>query len=126
MFEWRLTARPNVSCLACMGAKDWLVEKAGMAMLNQAVLKPYGTITKLKLDTTARSLDAELELKGEMQPVRLHVQEFEIREAEDRAFIIIRKIETSREWLTTAARDFVVDREFELPDSVKKFLPMIL
>lgn len=109
-----------------MGAKDWLVEKAGMAMLNQAVLKPYGTITKLKLDTAARTLDAELDLKGEMQPVRLHVQEFEIREADDRAFVVIRKIETSREWLTTAARDFVIDREFELPDSVKKFLPMIL
>jgi hypothetical protein len=108
-----------------MGAKDWLVEKAGMAVLNQALLKPYGTITKLKLDTTARTVEAELDLKGEVQPVRLHVQEYVIRQDGARVFVILKRIETSREWLTTAARDFVLGREFELPDSVKKFLPMI-
>ena len=109
-----------------MGAKDWLVEKAGMAVLNQAVLKPYGSITRLKLDTTARTIEAELELKGETTPLRLHVQEYELRQEGNRAFVVIKSIETSREWLTTLARDFAVDRPFELPDSVKKFLPIIL
>jgi hypothetical protein len=109
-----------------MGAKDWLVEKAGMAVLNQAVLKPYGTLTKLKIDTTARSMEAEFDLKGETQPLRLHVHEYELRQEGDRAFVVIKSIDTSREWLTTLARDFAVDKPFELPDSVKKFLPMIL
>ena len=109
-----------------MGAKDWLVEKAGMAVLNQAVLKSYGSMTRLKLDTAARTIEAELELKGETEPLRLHVQEYELRQESGRAFIIIKSIDTSREWLTTLARDFAVDRPFELPDSVKKFLPMIL
>lgn len=109
-----------------MGAKDWLVEKAGIAMLNQAVLKPYGTLTKLKLDTTARTIDAEIELKGETQPVRIEVREYELRQEDGRSYFVIKNIETSREWLTTLARDFAVDKPFELPDSVKKFLPMIL
>ena len=109
-----------------MGAKDWLVEKAGMAVLNQAVLKPYGSITKLKLDTTARTIEAELELKGETERLRLHVQEYELRQEGARAFVVIKSIDTSREWLTALARDFAVDKPFELPDSVKKFLPIIL
>ncbi len=109
-----------------MGAKDWLVEKAGMAVLNQAVLKPYGSITSLKLDTTARTIEAELDLKGETMPLRLHVREYELRQEGARAFVVLKSIETSREWLTTLASDFVVDKPFELPDSVKKFLPMIL
>ncbi len=109
-----------------MGAKDWLVEKAGMAMLNQAVLKPYGTLTKLKLDTTARTIEAELELKGETHPVRIEVREYELRREGERAFFVIKNLDTSREWLTKLARDFAVDKPFELPDSVKKFLPMIL
>ena len=108
-----------------MGAKDWLIEKAGAALLNQAVLKPYGTLTTLKLDTTARWLEAELELKGETQPVKVRVQEYELREEGPRAFFVVKSIDTSREWLTTLARDFLVDKPFELPDSVKKFLPMI-
>lgn len=109
-----------------MGAKDWLVERAGMAMLNQAVLRPYGTLTQLTLDTAARTVEAELDLKGETQPVRVHVREFEIREQDGRAFVVIKDIHTSREWLTRLAHDFAVNKEFELPESVKKFLPMIL
>jgi hypothetical protein len=58
--------------------------------------------------------------------LRLHVQEYELRQEGARAFLTIKSIETSREWLTILARDFAVDRPFELPDSVKKFLPMIL
>ena len=109
-----------------MGAKDWLVEKAAVAVLNQSVLKPYGTMTRLKLDTTTRSVDAELELKGETQPVRIQIHQFEVREEDGRAFVVIKSMETSREWLTTLARNFAVDRPFEIPESVKKFLPMIL
>ena len=108
-----------------MGAKDWLIEKAGMAMLNQAVLKPCGALTDLKLDTSARWMQAELQLKGETEPVRIRVQEYELREENGRAFIVIKAVDSSREWLTTLLRDFAVDKPFELPDSVKKFLPMI-
>lgn len=108
-----------------MGAKDWLVEKAATVMLNQAFIKPYGTLTRLKLDTSARSIDAELELKGEAQPVRIQVHEFELHEKDDSAYVVIKSIETSREWLTTLARDFAVDQPFAIPDSMKKFLPMI-
>jgi hypothetical protein len=108
-----------------MGAKDWLVEKAGMALLNQAVLKPYGTLTQLKLDTTARTIEAELELKGEAQPVQLQVREYELCEQDGRATVVLKDVHTSREWLTTLMGNFVVGKEFTLPDSVKKFLPMI-
>ncbi len=108
-----------------MGAKDWLIEKTAVAMLNQSVLKPYGTLTRLKLDTTNHSLEAELELKGESQPVRIQVPEFELLEESGSAYLIIKSISTSREWLTTLARDFAVGRKFAIPESARSFLPMI-
>ena len=125
MFTAGLTERWADRSLARMGAKDWLVEKAGMAMLNQAVLKPYGAMTALKLDTTARTIEAELELKGETQPVRLHVREYELRDEGGRLVIVFKDVQTSREWLTTLARDFVRNKPFKVPESVAKFLPMI-
>jgi hypothetical protein len=109
-----------------MGAKDWLVEKTGTAMLNQSVLKPYGTLTRLKLDTAARSLSAEVELNGETQPVIIQIHEYELSEEGESLYFIIKKIETSREWLTALARDFAVDRKFEVPAAARKYLPMIL
>ena len=125
MFKVQLTARRENRPFARMAAKDWLIEKAGMALLNQAVLKPYGTLTRLKFDTTARTIEADVELNGETQPVNLQVREYELREADGRATVVLKDIHTSREWLTTLMKNFVVDREFNLPDSVKKFLPML-
>ena len=109
-----------------MGAKDWVVEKAAAAMLNQAVLKPYGTLTRLKLDTTARTIDAELELKGEGQVVRLQVQAFEIIEEGAEVYFLIKSMSTSREWLTVLVQDHVVDRKLKIPPSVRSYLPMIM
>ena len=126
MFKEQLTGAGSPPLLARMGAKDWLVEKTGTAMLNQSVLKPYGTLTQLKLDTTAHSIDAEVELNGEAEPVQIQIHEYELREEGGRLYFVIKEISTSREWLTALARDFAVDRKFEVPASVRKYLPMIL
>ncbi len=95
-------------------------------MINQAVLKPYGTLTGLKLDSTARTIDAHLDLKGETNPVQIQIRGYEVHERGGQTFLTIKDMSTSREWLTTLARDFAVDRPFEVPESVKKFLPMLL
>ena len=102
------------------------MEKTAVAMLNQSLLRPYGMLTKLKMDTQRRSIEAELELKGETQPVRIQIHEYELKESGDELYFLIRNVSTSREWLTTLARDLVVDKPFEVPASVKKYLPMVL
>jgi len=126
MLDVRLTSNGTPPLLTRMGAKDWLVEKTGTAMLNQSVLKPYGTLTKLKLDTAARSIEAEVELNGETQPVRIQIHEYELLEEGDRLFFIIKKVSTSRDWLTALARDFAVGKKFEVPAAARRYLPMIL
>jgi hypothetical protein len=108
-----------------MGAKDWLIEKTAVAMLNQSVLRPYGTLTRLKLDTANCSVEADLDLKGESAPVRIQVPRYELIEEKGATYLVIKSISTSRDWLTTLARDFAVDRRFELPESVRSFLPML-
>jgi hypothetical protein len=108
-----------------MGAKDWLIQKAAVAMLNQSIFQPYGSVKDLKLDTSARSIDAEVELKGETQPVRLQVHEYEIVEADGSAYFVVKAISTSREWLTTLAKNYAVGRRFEIPETARVYLPML-
>lgn len=108
-----------------MGAKDWLVEKAAVAMLNQSMLKPYGTLTRLKLDTANRTIEGELELKGETQVVKINVHGYELLEEDGGVYLIINGLSTSREWLTTLARDFAVGKKIRIPESVRPFLKMI-
>lgn len=126
MFNGRLTPAANAPLLARMGAKDWLVEKTGTAMLNQSVLRPYGTLTKLKLDTSARSIEAEVELNGETQPVRIQIPEYQLLEEGDDLYFVIKQISTSRQWLTALARDFAVDKKFKVSPAIRRYLPMVL
>jgi hypothetical protein len=108
-----------------MGAKDRLIQKAAVAMLNQSVFRPYGTVKELKIDTTRRTLDVEAELKGETQPVRIQVQQYDIVEENGAAFVVLKGITTSRDWLTTLAQNYGEGRRFEIPESVRAYLPML-
>jgi hypothetical protein len=117
--------RSPASLLMRMGAKDWLIQKAAVAMLNQSVFRPYGTVKELKLDTARRTIEIEAELKGESQPVRIQIQEYEILEENGSAFVVLKGITTSREWLTTLARNYGEGRRIEIPESVRAYLPML-
>jgi hypothetical protein len=109
-----------------MGAKDWLIEKTAVAVLNQSVLKPYGALTQLRLDTKRRVIDAVLELAGETQPVQVRIDGYEILEEPDAAYLVLNDITTSREWVTTLARNFAVERKLKLPNAVRTYLPMLI
>jgi hypothetical protein len=108
-----------------MGAKDWLIERTALPLLNQAVMRKYGEMTKLKLDTAQRSIEAEVELKGETQPIQVRVHEYEILQEGGTAYVVLKDISTSREWLTALARDFAVGRKFEVPERVRGYLSML-
>jgi hypothetical protein len=108
-----------------MGAKDWLIQKAAVAMLNQSIFRPYGTVKELKIDTTRRTLEVEAELKGESQPVRIQVQQYDIIEDGGTAFVVLKGITTSREWLTTLAQNHGEGRRIEIPETVRAYLPML-
>ena len=109
-----------------MSAKDWLTQKTISAVLNQTWLAPYGELTNFKLDSQSRSFEGELRLKGEAHPIHIQVQRYELVRQGERTFGTINKISTSREWLTTLAREFMVGKRFELPAAAARLLPMVL
>lgn len=107
-------------------SKDKLVGSTAPALLNNSVLKPYGRIIDLKLDSEARTLIVTLELKGEREPVQIDVQEYELAKKGGRLWLVIKKVSTSREWLTELARRFAVGRQFELPPEASTLVSRFL
>ena len=101
-------------------SKDRLVESMAPGVLNSGVLEPYGRITALKLDSDSGELDVTLELKGEIEPLRVHIQEYELIRDSGRMYLLIRRIVTSRPWLTALAENLTVGRKLELPPQVAK------
>ena len=103
-------------------AKDRIVEQTALSYLNNSLLAPYGHATNLRVDSTAKTLSIEVELKGEVAPVRIEILDYDLAKQEDRYFISAAEIRTSREWLTRVAKDFLVKRRFELPSETGAML----
>jgi len=107
-------------------SKDRLVESMAPGLLNSGILEPYGRVTNIKLDSGSGELDVTLELKGEMEPLRVHIQEYELIEESSRMYLLIHRIVTSRPWLTALAENLAVGRKLELPSEVAKTVARFL
>lgn len=96
-------------------SKDRMLASFALPMLNNAWLKPYGQATALKLNSTDKSLEITLQLKGESEPLRIEVQEYKVVEDGEKTSLIIERLTTSREWMTELARNFLIGKRLELP-----------
>jgi len=107
-------------------SKDRLVETMAPGALNSSILEPYGRITGLKLDSSSGELDVTLDLKGEIEPLRVHIQEYELLQESGEMYLLIRRITTSRPWLTALAENLAVGRRLKLPPEVAKTIGRFL
>jgi hypothetical protein len=103
-------------------AKDRVLEQLALTYLNGNLLATYGRATSLHINSTAKSIVIEAELKGEAMPLRIEITDYEIRQEEDRYLARVKGIRTSREWLTRLAMQHLRDVSFELPVGVGRLL----
>ena len=99
-----------------------MAEKAALAYLNSSLLRPYGRASRLRIDSAAKTIDLELVLKGETEPVEIFVSEYEISDDHGSVQVKLNGIRTSRQWLTALAENQVAGRDFGLPRSLGKLL----
>jgi hypothetical protein len=105
---------------ALNNAKDRLLASGARARLNK-LIERYGTLLDLQLNTVDRSLSLTLHLKGEQIPVEIHLREYTLSIVDGKSVLIFdgRKIETSREWLTTLIHDRVGENRLVVPDNLE-------
>jgi hypothetical protein len=107
-------------------SKDRILENMALAVLNRSTLQPYGRVTALKLNSQEKSLELTLELNGEREPLSLSLQDYEVIQENGVTCLIVKRVATSREWLTALANDFVVGRPFKLPPEAASLIARCL
>jgi len=107
-------------------AKDRVLEQMALAYLNGNLLAPYGRATSLRVDSTAKTICIEAELKGESSPLKIEVTDYEIKRKGDRYVASVKGIRASREWLTILAMKHLRNVPFELPAHVGSLLAKAL
>jgi len=81
-------------------------------------------MTTIQIDSTAKGIHVELELKGETYPLLIDVKGYKLSSEDGETFIKLGKIETSREWINQLIDDYLPAEKqcFKVPGAVKLLL----
>jgi hypothetical protein len=96
-------------------AKDKLAGQAAKAYV-QGLIKAYGRVEFLSIDSAQRRIHFRCTLEGEVEPIEFAIGRYAVERGATGAFVRILECTASRRWLEVAAREHLIGRRFELPD----------
>ncbi|HEX2854842.1 MAG TPA: hypothetical protein VHO24_16535 [Opitutaceae bacterium] len=95
-------------------AKDAIAARAAQSYLNNLIAR-YGTVQRLKLDSGQGRVELVCLLEGEVSPIEVSVDRYELESAGGKKYVRVAGCTCSRPWLERAINDFTRDRRFEVP-----------
>lgn len=95
-------------------AKDLMTSKAAKSYLND-VIKTYGRVHTLAIDSRRGRIDVSCELLGEVELITVTIERYVILQDDDRAFLEVHASTASRPWLAAALRVHLHGRRITLP-----------
>jgi len=105
--------------------KDKALSKAIISGINLKI-KEYGKMLKLNLDSTNKTIELEIMLKGEKEPLKVFVNSYEISEEDGKYFLYAKDIKTSREWINIIAENYLKGEKIELSEKIAKTLQILI
>jgi hypothetical protein len=82
-------------------------------------------MTELSIDTKTKRIRVRLDLLGEKEPIEVEILRYSLTEKSEKTCITIEEATSSREWLATALREFLVGREFAIPAKAAAVLKLL-
>ena len=83
-------------------------------------------MVKFNLDSKTKSIALEVMLDGEVEPLRISVNKYEITEASGKHYVEIHDVVTSRAWINTLIKQYLNNKKFELPNEYVSLLKMVV
>jgi metal-dependent hydrolase (beta-lactamase superfamily II) len=105
--------------------KDAALSKGAKIAINNQI-KEYGKMLKLNLDSEKKSIEMEVMLEGEKEPLTVNVQKYEMTQQGDKHFLKIQGVKTSRAWINTVASSYLEGKTFEIPAEYAKMLKVVI
>ena len=105
--------------------KDATLSKGIKIAINMQI-KEYGKMLKLNLNSQEKTIDIEVMLDGEREPLSVHVGEYELAEQGGIHFLKIHNVVTSRAWINTIVSHYLEGKKFEIPAEYAKMLKIIV
>lgn len=94
--------------------KDSFASGVAKSMLASKIER-YGKLTDLRIQSGEKSIQAELQLEGETEPVKISVTRYKIVKSADSHAIVVEAVDASRVWVKNLLEDFLVGKEIQVP-----------
>lgn len=95
-------------------AKDALASQAARTYVN-GLIKRYGELRELKIDSRAKTVHAVCGLIGETEPVTVNIEAYRMVTERETTYVEITACSCSRGWLQNLLEDQVCGRRLKLP-----------
>jgi hypothetical protein len=95
-------------------AKDLMSSKAAKSYLND-LIKTYGTVRDLAVDSKRGRIEVTCELLGEPEPIGVTIERYVIGRDAEGTFLEVQESSASRPWLNAALRAHHPGRRIALP-----------
>ena len=105
--------------------KDATLSKGVKIAINRKV-KEYGKMIKLNLDSDNKTIELELMLDGEKEPLHVKVNHYKLSHENGRHYLVAEDIVTSRAWINTVASQYLHGQKFEIPEEYAKLLKVVV
>ncbi|MEY2429121.1 MAG: hypothetical protein QOJ40_2006 [Verrucomicrobiota bacterium] len=102
-------------------AKDTALEKA-LVMLLRPKFERYGEVRQFALDTTEKTLSAEILLRGESAPLVISQARYRIETRGTDSYLVVHSVKVSREWLQNLLVDHFPEITLKIPEFVKALI----
>ena len=99
--------------------------KAARFAINNHI-KEYGTMLKLNLNSDTKSIEMEIMLDGEKEPLALKVKKYDMIEENGKHFLKVQGVSTSRAWINVVASTYLEGKRFEIPAEYAAMLKVIV
>src|SRR4051812_38754362 len=98
-----------------------LLDKALLIAANR-MIKDFGQLTALQVNTKEHSAFAIMMLAGETKPIEVNVGRYELLRDDKKVTVQLRDVSCSREWMHQLARRLEPQMHFDLPPALSSAL----
>ena len=89
-------------------------------------IRKVGHMLNIKIDPDNKSIKLSVLLLGEDEPLDVFIKSYELIEENNKSYIKISEIETSKTWLNILVSEFVEHNKIEISNKTSKLLKIII
>ena len=107
------------------GVKDRGLSVAVQTAINHKI-KEFGEMIKFNLDSKSKTIELEIMLDGEIEPLHVKVNNYRLAEENEKHYLVANDIVTSRAWINSVAFEYLSGQKFEIPAEYAKMLKLVV